>query len=103
MAKEEKKSVALELSVYAKLSKLAADLRAANPGGGFVSMSAAVGVLLDAYTVYSELKATQEEDWNQELISKSRGYCEEPVSLQTYAANAEANDPQYLEPENETE
>jgi hypothetical protein len=58
--------------------------------------------LLDAYAVYSELKATQEEDWNQELISKSRGYCDEPVSLQAYSASAEANDPRYLEPENET-
>ena len=47
MAKEEKKSVALEFSVYAKLSKLAADLRAANPGGGFVSMSTAVERLLN--------------------------------------------------------
>jgi len=58
-------------------------------------------VLMDAYAMYSELKAMQEEDWNQELISKSRGYCEEPVSLHVYAANAEANDPQYLEPKNE--
>lgn len=49
MAKEERKSVALEIDTYSRLSKLAADLRSANPGGGFVSMSVAVRVLLDKW------------------------------------------------------
>jgi hypothetical protein len=66
MAKEEKKSVALDLSVYIKLSKLAADLRSANPGGGFVSMSVAVGRLLDAYEEMSEIKAMQKADFELE-------------------------------------
>lgn len=44
-----KKPVALEVATYERLSKLAAQLRIANPGGGFVSMSTAVGVLLEGW------------------------------------------------------
>lgn len=44
-----KKVVGLDLDTYARLSKLAANLRAANPEGGFVSMSAAVAALLDLW------------------------------------------------------
>jgi len=74
---KENTSIALEVATYERLSKLAAQLRIDNPGGGFVSMSTAVEVLLDAY--------------------------EKPVSLRAYAADAEVNDPQFLQPENETE
>ena len=42
-----KKTVNFDLDTYERLSKLAAQLRMDNPGGGFVSMSAAVTVLLD--------------------------------------------------------
>jgi hypothetical protein len=42
-----KKTIALDYDTYERLSKLAAQLRIDNPGGGFVSMGAAVGVLLD--------------------------------------------------------
>ena len=42
-----KKTVNFDLDTYERLSKLAAQLRMDNPGGGFVSMSAAVAVLLD--------------------------------------------------------
>ena len=42
-----KKPVALEVATYERLSKLAAQLRIDSPGGSFVSMSTAVGVLLD--------------------------------------------------------
>ena len=44
-----KKPVALEVATYKRLSDLAAQLRIDNPGGGFVSMSTAVGVLLDSW------------------------------------------------------
>jgi len=44
-----KKTIALDPDTYERLSKLAAQLRIANPGGGFVSMSAAVGVLLEGW------------------------------------------------------
>jgi len=44
-----KKTIALDLDAYERLSKLAAQLRIDNPGGGFVSMGTAVGVLLDKY------------------------------------------------------
>ena len=44
-----KKPVALDVATYERLSKLAAQLRINNPGGGFVSMSTAVGVLLDSW------------------------------------------------------
>ena len=84
-----KKPVALEVATYERLSKLAAQLRIDNPGGGFVSMSAAVGVLLDDYEVLRRLKTVMGLDGT----IKS-------TSLRSYAANAEANDPQYLEPEN---
>jgi hypothetical protein len=87
-----KKPVALETATYKRLSDLAAQLRIDNPGGGFVSMSTAVGVLLDAYIPYSELKKMQADDYEQEQLS-----------LKSYAANAQKNDPQYLELENETE
>jgi len=86
-----KKTIALDPDTYERLSKFAAQMRIDNPGGGFVSMGTAVGVLLDAYIPYSELKKMQADDYEQEQLS-----------LQAYAANAEANDPQYLEPENET-
>jgi hypothetical protein len=46
-----KKPVALEVATYERLSKLAAQLRIDNPGGRFVSMSAAVGVLLNTLEV----------------------------------------------------
>jgi hypothetical protein len=68
------------------LSKLAAQLRIDNPGGGFVSMSAAVERLLNLWDAW------REEQEKEAIV--------DPVSLQAYAANAEANDPQYLEPEN---
>jgi len=42
-----KKTIALDLDTYERLSKFAAQLRIDNPGGGFVSMGAAVYVLLD--------------------------------------------------------
>ena len=44
-----KKPVALEVATYERLSKLAAQLRIDSPGGGFVSMSTAVAVLLDSW------------------------------------------------------
>ena len=44
-----KKTVNFDLDTYERLSKLAAQLRMDNPGGGFVSMSAAVAVLLDGF------------------------------------------------------
>jgi len=82
-----KKPVALEVATYERLSKLAAQLRIANPGGGFVSMSTAVERLLNFW-----------DAWKEE---QEKGAIIEPVSLQAYAANAEANDPQYLEPKKE--
>jgi hypothetical protein len=39
-------------------------------------------------------------EWEE---AQSTRIAQSSVSLQAYAANAEANDPQYLEPENETE
>ena len=54
-----KKPVALELDTYEQLSKLAAQLRIDNPGGGFVSMSAAVAVLLGGW---KELERIASED-----------------------------------------
>jgi hypothetical protein len=44
-----KRTIALDYETYERLSKFAAQLRIDNPGGGFVSMGAAVGVLLDHY------------------------------------------------------
>lgn len=44
-----KKPVALDVATYKRLSDLAAQLRIDNPGGGFVSMSTAVGVLLEGW------------------------------------------------------
>ena len=44
-----KKPVALEVATYERLSKLAAQLRIDNPGGRFVSMSAAVERLLNLW------------------------------------------------------
>lgn len=51
-----KKPVALEVATYERLSKLAAQLRIDNPGGGFVSMSTAVGVLLDGWEKLNKIK-----------------------------------------------
>lgn len=44
-----KKPVALDAATYKRLGDLAAQLRIDNPGGGFVSMSVAVGVLLEGW------------------------------------------------------
>ena len=44
-----KKPVSLEVATYERLSKLAAQLRIDNPGGGFVSMSTAVERLLNLW------------------------------------------------------
>jgi len=61
-----KKPVALEVATYKRLSDLAAQLRIDNPGGGFVSMSTAVGVLLDTYEMVEEMKAMQKADFEHE-------------------------------------
>jgi hypothetical protein len=52
----ESESIALDPKTYQRLSKLAAQLRIDNPGGGFVSMSAAVGVLLDKWEQFNKIK-----------------------------------------------
>lgn len=60
-----KKPVGLEAATYKRLSDLAAQLRIDNPGGGFVSMSTAVGVLLDVFEVLKkceELNKAEEEN-----------------------------------------
>ena len=49
-----KKPVALEVATYERLSKLAAQLRIDNPGGGFVSMSTAVERLLNLWDAWKE-------------------------------------------------
>ncbi len=79
-----KKSIALNPETYTRLTRLAAELKLQRLDGGMVSLDMAVGVLLDFY-----------KKWNERAT--------EPVSLQSYTADAEANEPQYLEPENETE
>jgi hypothetical protein len=79
-----KKSIAIRPETYARLTRLAAELKLQRLDGGMVSLDMAVGVLLDFHKKWNE-RATQ------------------PVSMHAYAENAEANDPQYLEPENETE
>lgn len=56
-----KKPVALEVATYERLSKLAAQMRIDSPGGSFVSMSAAVGLLLDTLDVVNQLNAAREE------------------------------------------
>jgi hypothetical protein len=71
-----KKSIAIRPETYARLTRLAAELKLTRLDGGMVSLDMAVGVLLDKW-----------EKWNERAI--------EPVSLQAYAANAEANDPKY--------
>jgi len=113
MAKE-KKPVALDLDTYERLSRLAAQLRIDNPGGGFVSMSTAVAKLLDGWKELERIANSHDIPiiTSDNVMDSGRvvtGFLEqyfvksEPFSLQTYAANAEANDPQFLEPENETE
>ena len=52
-----KKPVALEVATYERLSKLAAQLRIDNPGGGFVSMSTAVAKLLDVFNTLENIQA----------------------------------------------
>jgi hypothetical protein len=92
-----KKPVALEVATYERLSKLAAQLRIDNPGGGFVSMSTAVGVLLDRW------EGKDKHPFVDKILGEVKDRHNSNVSLQAYVANAEANDPQFLEPENETE
>ena len=63
-----KKVVALEMATYERLSKLAAQLRIANPGGGFVSMSTAVERLLNSFEVLKkceELNKAEQENPTQ--------------------------------------
>ena len=57
-----KKPVALEVATYERLSKLAAQLRIDNPGGGFVSMSTAVERLLNLWDVQAVEKSN--DGWN---------------------------------------
>ena len=77
-----KKPVALEVATYERLSKLAAQLRIDNPGGGFVSMSTAVAVLLDKWEE-AEMVASAIDACMQSLPN---------VSLRAYIADAEANE-----------
>jgi hypothetical protein len=133
MAKDEKKNIALHLDTYERLSRLAAQLRIDNPGGRFVSMSEAVGLLLDkqknqsdrteriALEIATHIAEKQigtakhakagtidpnhidpdmlADDWAM-FIKQKFSEQESNISLKSYIANAEANDPQYLEPEN---
>ena len=65
-----KKTVNFDLDTYERLSKLAAQLRMDNPGGGFVSMSAAVARLLDSWSIVEEIKAAQKADLEHENETK---------------------------------
>lgn len=77
-----KKPVALEVTTYERLSKLAAQLRIDNPGGGFVSMSTAVSRLLDKWEE-AEMVASAIDACMQSLPN---------VSLRSYIADAESNE-----------
>jgi hypothetical protein len=83
MTNKEKKNIALHPGTYRRLSTLAAQMRIDN-GGKFVSMSAAVGWLLD-----------------RRFESEEKRLIEKIAALDT--GITEANDPQYLKPENEME
>lgn len=56
-----KKSIALDTQTYERLSKFAAQLRLNSEGGAFVSMGAAVAVLLGGYYEPTTIKAADNE------------------------------------------
>ena len=87
-----KKPVALDVDTYERLSKLAAQLRIDNPGGGFVSMSTAVGVLLQAWD------ALEAQSYANPTLRASGA-----PQFTTLMVNNFVNKHFPLEPENETE
>jgi hypothetical protein len=100
-----KKSIAIRPETYARLTRLAAELKLQRLDGGMVSLDMAVWKLLDEREANSK---TIQNLMEQLAYFEGGGDWEphnetgKPVTQQAYAANSEANDPQYLEPENET-
>lgn len=94
MAKEDlvpQKMVRVTNPTHAALMRVAAAIQTKT--GGYTSMDAAIQALIEGWWRGEEkIALTKIKQADDELA----------VSLRAYIAGAEANDPQYLEPENET-
>jgi len=80
-----------QLHVYTRFNALRRAYEDAN-GGGRVYNPDFLTVLMDGYLLYKEIHDLQEMDRQVE-----------GVSIRAYIADAEANEPELMEPENETE